>query len=506
MKKNKLILSVLMAGCLQAFTPASAQEHAVTMTTEKPAGSALTFMVNRANGVTVDWGDGAQVSYPKGDGEVIVIEGVTKGSKLVLKTTTNLELLSCSDCGLTAIDLSAAPELRSLYCQNNKLTTLNLKPVAKLTDLNCANNEVAFSSSLLSEKIVPKLETVNISNNKGAGTFKVASSTLQQVNISDNGFTSITVTQNPMLDVLNCENNNIKSLYLTGSPQVSVLMGSGNENFATLRVPADGLPEMRQVLLNDCKVKEMDLSASEKLMNVSCRNNNMKSLLLPSEKLLSLDCSGNNLSFCHFPSATNKPEYFSYIPQGVLTVTEKMQEYEGTPYMDICPSWTERDNEDYVLDLETYRYDGGGSAVTVSMKWYSVAVDGTKTELVAAKSTDRDQDFYNSKFKFSFFKGHSLVYGELHSKAYPDLVIKTDMFAVGKENALVGIEDVTTEENGLQLDVNRGTLTMSCAEPTSVNVYTTDGKMVWKGIVNASSTTINLPKGVYLVNGKKVLL
>lgn len=506
MKKNKLIFSVLMAGCLQAFVPAFAQKQAVTMTTEKPTGSALTFMVNRVNDLTVDWGDGTEVSYPKGDNEVIVIEGVTKGNKLILKSAANLEMLACNDCGLTAIDLSAVPELRSLYCQNNKLTSLNLKPVAKLTDLNCANNEIAFTTSALSEKIVPKLETVNVSNNKGAGTFKVASSTLQQVNISNNEFTSVTVTSSPMLDVLNCENNKIKSLYLTGSPEVSVLMGSGNEALATFRTPANGLPKMRQVFMDNCQVKELDLSVSDHLMNVSCRDNNMKSLLLPSKKLLSLDCSGNNLSFCHFPSMTNKPEYFSYLPQGTLVVTEKMKKYEGLPYMEICPSWAERSNEDYVLNLETYRYDGGGTAVTVSMKWYSVALDGTKTELVAAKSTDRDQDFYNSKFNFSFFKGHSLVYGELHSKAYTDLVIKTDTFAIGQENVLVGIEGVTAEMDGLQLDVNRGTLTMSCAEPISVNIYTTDGKMVWKGVVNASSTTVDLPKGVYLVNGKKVLL
>lgn len=503
MKKNNLFVTVLMAGCLQAFTPLFAQDHAVTMTTGKPVGSTLTFMVNRTNGVTVDWGDGTQVSYPKGDAEVIIIEGVTKGKDIVLKSTTDLKMLACNDCGLTALNLSAAPELRSLYCQNNELTTLDLKPVAKLTDLNCANNNVKFTSSSLSEKVLPKLETLNIANNEGSGTFKVASSTLQQININDNAYTSVVVTQNSMLDVFKADNNDIKSLYLTNSAYTSVLSCNNNNRFATLKVPADGLPEMRYVSLDNCQLKEIDMSSSSYLMSLSCKNNNATELLLPSEKLFMLDCSGNNLAFCHFPSVANKPVYFSYLPQGVLTVTESLKVSEGMPYVDICPGWTERSNEDYILNLEEYRFDAGG-ALTVSMKWFSVDAEGVKKELVLAKSSDRDQDYYNSKFNFTFFKGQPSVYGELTSKAYPDLVIKTDYFAVGKENILVGIENAKTE--GLSIAVSQGALVLQSGEPTAVYVYSTDGKLVWKGEVNVNPLTVNLPKGIYLVNGKKVLL
>ena len=54
----------------------------------------------------------------------------------------------------------------------------------------------------------------------------------------------------------------------------------------------------------------------------------------------------------------------------------------------------------YILNLEEYRFDAGG-ALTVSMKWFSVDAEGVKKELVLAKSSDRDQDYYNSKFTTS---------------------------------------------------------------------------------------------------------
>jgi hypothetical protein len=138
------------------------------------------------------------------------------------------------------------------------------------------------------------------------------------------------------------------------------------------------------------------------------------------------------------------------------------------------------------------------------MKWFSVDANGVKKELVLAKSSDRDQDYYNSKFNFTFFKGQPSVYGELSSKAYPDLVIKTDYFAVGKENILVGVENVKAEE--LSITISQGALVLQSGTPMPVNVYSTDGKLVWKGEVDVNPLTVSLPKGIYLVNGKKVLL
>jgi hypothetical protein len=69
---------------------------------------------------------------------------------------------------------------------------------------------------------------------------------------------------------------------------------------------------------------------------------------------------------------------------------------------------------------------------------------------------------------------------------------------------LVGVDNVKTEE--LSITISQGGLVLQSGTPTHVNVYSTDGKLVWKGEVDVNPLTVSLPKGIYLVNGKKVLL
>lgn len=506
MEKNRFLISVLLAGCAQAFSPAFAQDQTVLMTTEKPVGSSLAFMVNRTNGVTVDWGDGTPVSYVADSDGIIAIEGVTKGASIVLKSEGGrIEMLACGDCGLTALDVTAAPELRSLYCQNNSLTKLDLSAQSKLTDLNCANNGLVSTSFPLSGTHFPKLETLNASGNQLSGTFKVATSTLQQVNVSDNNYSILYVTSNPNLDVLKCSGNSLKNIYLTSSPKTSAVVCHDN-NMTALYLPKAGLPELRQLVISNNALKTLDVSLSENLSELLCDNNFLTEMLLPANvHLNSLDCSNNNLAFYSLPASNMKPANFSYKPQGVLTVTGGMATYNGVPYIDQCPSYAERTNAAYVLDLSDYRYDGGGKLATVTFTWYAVNEDGTTTELQLAKATAQDLDYYNDKGKFSFLTGQSQVYAKLSSKVYSDLELLTDTFAVGKEN-ITGITNVKAANNGLEVKVSGNTVYMTAGASLTVNIYTVDGKRVWSGLVGQVPVSVVLPKGVYLLNGKKILI
>ncbi len=507
MNVKRLFLSALLP--LGFASLGMAQLQTVKMTTAKPVGSAVVLALNRTTGVTLDWGDGKPVEYAAGDNRVMIIEGTTKGKELVLTVGGNLEMLTCSNAGLTALDVSAATMLRSLYCQNNELTSLDLSAHKKLSDLNCSGNKLTTKSTTdLSETNFPAMETLNISGNEFDGTFKLGKGTLQQLNVSNNKLTNLYVTNNPALDVLNCGNNtSIKTLYLTANTVLSAVVCQ-NAAIGKLSVPVKGLESLNLLLIDDNKLTKLDLADCPNLKDVSCRNNQLEEMALPANtKLNSLDCSHNKLLFRHLPVSSKKPKQLVCSPQADVVVTEDMKKVDNSPYIDFAPSWEERENTDYVLDLSDYRYDAGGKRTTVEFTWYSVDYskgEPVETELTEATNSDKEHDYYLNAGKTTFLKGYENVYGTMTSRTYSDLVIKTNVFTVGKDK-VTGIENVESN-GGFRLSASAGVLTMSSNAPTATNVCTASGKTVWQGTVGASAVSVKLPKGVYIVNGKKILL
>ena len=68
------------------------------------------------------------------------------------------------------------------------------------------------------------------------------------------------------------------------------------------------------------------------------------------------------------------------------------------------------------------------------------------------------------------------------------------------------IEGVSSNA-GLSVAVVGGALVINSEASQTVNVYAADGKNVWSAALNAGqSATVSLPKGVYIVNGKKVII
>jgi hypothetical protein len=133
--------------------------------------------------------------------------------------------LDCSRKGLTSLDLSARPQLRSLFCANNRLTTMDLSACAKLYDLNCANNIL----------------------------------------------TNLDLSANPMLSALNCDYNRLTNLNLSGNPRLYHLE-CRNNSLTNLDLSANP-----QLFFLDCshnRLTKLDLSASTNGMGgIDCRNN-----------------------------------------------------------------------------------------------------------------------------------------------------------------------------------------------------------------------------------------
>lgn len=517
MKKNRLFVSLLAAGLI-GVAPAMAQTQVVKLTTGLAAGQPVTLMVNQtSDGVTVDWGDGTAVAYPKTQGELCEIKGEAKGSVIVVTGGKRFSTLVCSGNGLTAIDASGAENLRSLYCQNNELATLNIKGCKLLTDLNAANNKLTRVS--ITETNFPNLENLNLANNElttttGSGSsFVLRQENLQHANVSGNKLKSIYVTKNPSLDVLKCADNAFSSkLQLTANAELSVLMAAGN-NITGITEPNGGFGELRQVFIEGNEIAgEFDLDAAENLDVLSCAGNEISSLNLPGRKLNWMNISNNKLGFNSLPNASYKPEQFIYAPQGQVDITEKLKKSsKGGYYIDLCPSYGDRMNSEYVLDLGEWAVDAnGGKSVTFTM--YAIAADGSKSELKRITGTSTQENDYfaikpnSTPGMFTFHTPQREVLVEMTSLGYPDLVVSGVTFAVGEENLAAGIGGVEAESEALRISGANGVLRMAADSEQGVTVYTLSGRKVWSGVVGNAEVSVNLQQGVYVVNGRKVVL
>ena len=481
----------MLATGLFTVAPAMAQTYAVKMTTAKAVGESITLQVNQTTaGVTVDWGDNNPVAYAATNDDLLTIEGTVKGSTIVLQGHKRINTLVCADNKLTAIDVSEMPSLRSLYCQNNELTTLDVAGCANLTDLNCANNKLQYVT--ITEKTNAALETVNFSgngmkSNTGAGaSFSLKTASLQYIDISNNQFASAALLTNTNIDVLKCSGNKFTgTLNLGYSPEVSVLLCSDND-ISTLKLASDGMTEMRTLMADNNSLAKLDLSASALLNDLWVANNQLTSVALPAKcKLNSYSCGGNKLS-------------------SVL-----QQDTRGY-YVPLCPSWSDRNKEEYIVSFRDWLLDPDG-AKSISYTFYHENEAGEAVEFVKASSSNKTGDWYpatgsNTYGNMTFLQPYTKVYAVLKSSVYPDLTYTTTTFRVGKETS-TGIATVQAgQAAGLSVTPRRGALELSGNAQGLTRIVSANGSIVWQGRLNGQSVSVNLPQGVYVVGGKKVVV
>lgn len=514
MKKNKLFVSMLAAGLL-SLAPAHA-EDVVKLTTGKAIGETVSLQVNQLkSGVIVDWGDGQPVTYAQTEDDNLVISGELKGTTITISSDSKLRTLICEGLELTALDLTAAPNLNSLYCQNNNLETLDLSQNAELTDLNCSNNKL--SQLRVTTTANPNLENLNIADNGmttlgSSTTFSLALSSLQHLDLSNNAFKRLTISgSNKNLDVLKCANNELSgTLSIASIDELSVLM-CGNNSLATLTMKTN-MPALRQVFAENNQLKRINLSGAKDLHYAAVENNQISEVLFPERlKFYAFTCGNNLLSFSSLPRRSYV-ENISYLPQPeVVDITSALHsktiEGNNAYYALVAPSRNDAREEPYLIDLTDWLYDGSGGK-TVDFAYMGKAAGSeefteiSKSDLYTANSTA----YYG---KVAFYKPFEEVYVHLSSEDYPDLVQTTTHFTVvNSEDEVTGIDDVVVDnrENGLTVKPGHGSLQLSASKQQQVRVYSSAGQLVWQGTVDASATTVQLPSGVYVVNGQKVVL
>ena len=505
MKKNTFFLSVLLGMCMLISMPTMAQTKIVKMTTKKTVGSSMSFLVNHNNkGVTVDWGDGNPVAYKTNKEEGICsIDGVVKGATITVSGEANWDMLSCKGCELTVIDLSDAKELRSLYCQNNELKTLDLKGMTKLVDLNCANNQISslnFTDRNNAQKDLAAIENLNISNNQLTGQYYMKLNTLQHLDLSNNLYKSCYV-YDPQLTSFDCSGNNLSgSMNLSKCTKLSSIVCKDNA-LKSLTLANSG-ENAYQILCDNNQIQKLDLANAREIVDLSCSNNGVKDFTMNEyAHFYLLNLSGNNLAFNALPAKNREPKYLSFLPQEPFNIShaEGLLTKDGVPYAPVCSNWSEIKNNTIFLNKYCSLVSG---RIDAEYKWVSIDDNGNETTLIQRRNSREEGDYYASRGNFAFFTPHKRAYLEIKSKSY-GFVVRSMPIAIGDD--ITAVESIINNDSKLHVDVVNGDLLLDAKKATIVNIYTIEGKNVWQNVVSGP-TTVNLPKGVYIVNGKKVIL
>lgn len=513
MKKNQLLACLCAAATL---VPGQLWADTVRLTTAKAEGETITLSLNAlGKGATVDWGDGNQQTYSETTDGLLVIEGQVKGATITVSSDSRIKTFICDGNELTSIDLSEAPNLHSLYCQNNQLAELDLSACAKLTDLNCAHNQLTKIN--ISSAKNPELENVNVASNQlkantfSGTSFSLPCEQLQHLNVADNKITTISIAaSNALLDELKCSGNSIKLLNLSNIASLTTLVCSDNAISAFAFNSTTGMPELRTVIAGNNKLSKLDLTQSEKLNYLAVENNALTSVNLPVKKLLyAYSCGNNSLTFSSLPTSNYQPTYFSYLPQtDTINVNNKLKREGSVYYAQLCPSYSERNNEAYFVDFTDLAFDADNLRSITFTFYGKDKGDADYQVLTKASSSNKEGDYYTPTAaslygNYTFLQPHDDVYFELTSTHYPDLKFVSTHFIVAAD--LTAIENVGLTDNKFSVSAKNGQLSLQ-GNGQQVRVYSTDGKLVWQGVVTAEGRTMTLPRGLYVVNGQKVAL
>lgn len=504
MKTN--MTSMLLSGALLlSASPALGQDCVVKLTTARPAGEHLSFKVNHCKTLTVDWGDGNPVEYQTTrDDFYFTVEGELKGSVVTVTGNKSLTALHCSDAELTDIDLSGATNLTSLYLRGNQIDTLDLRGMTKLIDLYAADNQIKVvrlsGTADNASQDLASIQTINLANNHLTGMYYLRLPTLSHLDISGNEYTSF-YSYDAELTSLKAGGNKITgTINLTKCPKIEMVSCEDN-NLKTLSMIA-GAPTLRQLFANGNQLKSIDLEQATELTDLHCQDNGLSQLKYNAKAPVStMNVSGNALTFAVLPPANLVPDYLSFMPQNAFDVSnvEGMKKKEGVPYVDIAPSWSERLNT--AIDLRDFcslsngRYDA-------EYQCFAINPDGTETELIKRSSSTEEGDYSVGSGKFSFFTPQKKVYIQLTSKTY-GFTINSTPFVVGDD--ITSVSTIVNNGNELNVRISGQSIVLNSPQSTEVSIYTLDGKKAWQGNVSGERI-VNLPKGVYLVAGKKVIL
>lgn len=467
MKKNLLLSSIL--GCMLMAAPASAD--VIGFRTAAPVGEKLSLALNKNVQATLAWGDGTSEKIGFNGSEV---EITVKHADFVLTTSNAITNVYCPNCSLTAIDLTDVPYLTTLICPDNSLSELNLSKAENLYELNCESNNLKSLSLSKCKNLV----ALNCAKNELTSLALSYQTNLKTLICGYNKLRSVSVSNNKELETLWCQDNEISSIGFSSSARPSQICAFDNQ---LTSLNAHNLEATKELWLDNNKLTSLDLSQTP-IEVLSASRNELKRIIMDKKlagDLNSFYADGNELLINSFPSVYNKYKGDSTMNYDI----SNQRPYVLVQNINI--------NEP-LATVDLLRKNGVGYTVRPTVNW--VTEDG---QLLV-----KNEDYTERNYTFVFLKPFKSVKAQITSEYYPNETFYIANFQVVDPT---GIEDVNVANN-LKIAAKSGQLQVIAAVESRVLVYTVSGAKMVDEIVAAGVHTWNLPAGVYVVNGQKVVL
>ena len=234
---TKLAMIIVLAVVLPLVACVKESEAPTGNITMTAKGSKVSFSVEGARDITVNWGDGKQSNVDDATVELSgdftfshVFSGTTDRSIVI---TGNVTKLSCYE--LTTLDVSRCATLEWLYCagslftsldvsKNTALTFLSLSYGSQLTSLDVSKNTALTTLTIGDSQI----KNLDVSRNTSLKSLIISRSQLTTLDLSANtALTSLSVLQNQLTAaVLNELFKTLKDKHVTGGTKHITIRGN----------------------------------------------------------------------------------------------------------------------------------------------------------------------------------------------------------------------------------------------------------------------------------------
>lgn len=417
----------------------------------------LTFAsTTEANRIMVDWGNGQRmttdtIALADEYGTTTTVTGTPAGEGHIKIYAREISVFGCDSrvdgAQVTAVNTSAATDLKELNVYTNALKTLDLSQNVNLEKLNCYNND---------------LETLDLT----------ANTKLTRLDAKDTPLTQINLTQNTELDYLSLNNCPIEAIDLSNNTKLSSLYLL---NCKLTDIDLSKNTALTYVNLNNNQLTSLDVTASEALGTLFCMGNKLTELKADNVTK-SVNCSKNNFTLATLPALPCSR--FTYAPQNDLQIAAEVK-------------------ADETVDLSAQNHITGlaESPQTTTYTW--MTEDGTA--LVAGT------DYTEEDGVFTFLtKQDSPVYCEMTTEAFPKFsgsnTFKTTTTLVEGGSNIEG-----TRHNAPAITATRGNvLVTGLTNGCEVKVYNLSGQAIAIQAASGNAVNFSLEPGLYIVKANHI--
>lgn len=469
---HKKIPFILASALLMGIAPLNADE--VHLATATPIGETIQIALNADLKADIIWESGEKQQLVC-DGSLQTI--AVKSKKFTLTSTTgNITSLYIQGDKITELNVDAATELTSLYAADNKLTWVDVHKLKKLTDLDLQGNEL--TSLVLTDNTA--LKNLNVANNNlTSNSFSVATATRFDNLVVANNQLSSALPASVLRNTKNywAQNNKFSSVSLTNCNNFHSLVLSGNKLSAIALIKQ---PQLTDLWIDNNEIKTLNLSNGAPLLRtIAADHNKLTSIqwdVTNNKKSLEYAYLNDNQLFPGSLPTRSLLTDFVYAPQADYELDEK---YElNTP-----------------IDLSALLLKNGYEAnISTNVKF----VDRNGKALV------KGNDYTDSRRHYTFKTSHAGIRLEATCSTFPGITFCTSRFNVG--NVVDAIYNVTdNNKQTFTINTTDGGITIETSVVTPIHIVDLKGTSIANKTLNGTQTW-NVPTGIYIVNGQKVVV